>query len=84
MAAKRPSLIPVYDQHVEAALGPPSDQFWVAMQASMIEAHEAVSEVVVEADVDVTTLRAVDIVVWMHQYGWTNAGPQIDPPPSVS
>lgn len=81
IAAKRPNLIPVYDQHVQAALGPPRGQFWTAMSLAMREAHETVAAVVNEAGVDVTPLRAVDIVVWMHQHGWTWADESLEPPP---
>lgn len=81
MAAKRPSLIPVYDKHVHAALGWPPGKFWVAMRSSMIEAHEAVQTATVEAGVDVTALRTVDIVVWMHQHGWPWAEGHLQPPP---
>ena len=78
MAAKRPSLIPIYDQHVDAALGYPPGRFWAGMRMAMQDAHEAVAEVVAVAGVAVTPLRAVDIVVWMHQHG---AQDRLPPPP---
>lgn len=56
----------------------------MAMRASLLDAHELVSNVLVQADIAVAPLRAVDIVVWMHQYGWKNAWPQIEAPPSLS
>lgn len=74
MAAKRPQLVPIYDQHVNAALRPPRRRFWRAMRRSMEEGHGAVSEVLAASDVGVTPLRAVDIVVWMHQHGWRYSG----------
>ena len=83
MASKRPNLIPLYDQHVYAALGWPRGQFWEAMRTSMVDAHEAVVEVVAEAGVAVTAVRAVDIVVWMHQHGWVWAGGELNAPPTL-
>lgn len=83
MAAKRPSLIPVYDQHVHAALGWPTGQFWMTMRESMVEGHEAAAEAVKMAGAEVTALRAADIVVWMHQHGWTWAEGRLDVPPTV-
>lgn len=35
LAAKRPSLIPIWDSHVAAALGPPRGHFWLAMRDSL-------------------------------------------------
>jgi hypothetical protein len=83
MAAKRHNLIPVYDQHVHAALGWPTGRFWVTMRESMVEAHEAAAEAGREAEAGVAALRAVDIVVWMHQHGWTKAGDHLGPPPTL-
>ena len=83
LAAKRPGLIPIYDQHVRDALGWPKGHFWVAMQASMTEAHGAVTDAIADAKVNVTPLRAVDIVVWMHQHGWKSAASRLEPPPSI-
>lgn len=83
MAVKRPQLVPIYDQHVGAALGPPRRHFWLAMRRSMIDAHGAVESVVQSAGVAVTPLRAVDIVVWMHQHGWTDSAGTVPQPPAV-
>lgn len=83
LAAKRPNLLPVYDRHVQAALGWPRGQFWLAMQASMAQAHQAVAEAISEAEVVVAPLRAVDIVVWMHQHGWVWADGELDAPPTL-
>lgn len=82
LAAKRPRLIPVFDQHVHAALAPPPGEFWMAMRLSMEDAHQIVTAAVSEAGVGLTPLRAVDVVVWMHQHGWTSAGESLRPPPT--
>ena len=84
MAAKRPNLVPVYDEHVHAALGAPQGRFWLALRQSMLESHEAVARVLHEAGVNVTVLRAADIVVWMHQHGWINAQDALEPPPTLT
>lgn len=81
MAVKRPSLIPIYDKHVNAALGWPAGSGWVAMRSSMLDAHEHVLSTIGQAGVEVSALRAVDIVVWMHQHGWQYARGQLEPPP---
>ena len=73
LATKRPGLLPVYDQHVANALELPNDRFWLPMWQSMQEAREQVGEAVREAKVDVSLLRAADIVIWMHEHGWTFA-----------
>lgn len=82
LAAKRPRLIPVYDQHVHAALGPPHGEFWMAMRLSMKDAHQIVTEAVSEAGVALSPLRAVDVVVWMHQHGWPWGRESLRPPPT--
>lgn len=84
IAAKRPQLVPIYDQHVGRALSPPRGKFWVAMHRSMGDAHGAVESVIRSAGVDVTPLRGVDIVVWIHQYGWRFAGRALDEPPDAA
>ncbi len=70
VAAKRPSLIPIWDQHVHEALGPPSGRFWRAVRNSLRDCHHLVEKVVADVGVDLTVLRAVDVVVWMRQYGY--------------
>ncbi|MDP9389469.1 MAG: DUF6308 family protein [Actinomycetota bacterium] len=84
MAAKRPQLIPIYDQHVGAALRPPRRAFWLAMRRSIEDAHDLVEAAVKAAGVDVSPLRAVDIVVWMHQHGWRYSGGAVGEPPPVA
>lgn len=70
VAAKRPSLIPIWDQHVDEALGPPPHGFWLGVRNSLRECHHLVEEVIAYVGVELTVLRAVDIVVWMRQYGY--------------
>jgi hypothetical protein len=77
LAAKRPSLIPVYDQHVDEALdlGPNMWGFWqaVATHPQARDLLTAVADVTKRAAVPgrVPALRVIDVVVWMHQHGWT-------------
>jgi hypothetical protein len=70
LATKRPSLIPIWDSHVDAALGPPKGHFWLAMRDSLRSSTALVAEVAAEAEVDLPLLRIVDIVVWMRQHGY--------------
>jgi hypothetical protein len=70
LAAKRPSLIPIWDSHVAAALGPPKGHFWLAMRDSLRPSTALVADVAAEAEVDLPLLRIVDIVVWMRQHGY--------------
>lgn len=74
LAAKRPALIPIWDKHIARALGAPKGHFWLAMRDSLRSSAALVTEVAAEAQVDLTPLRVVDIVVWMRQHGY-----QFDP-----
>ena len=71
MAAKRPALIPVIDQHVERLLEAPKAGFWVPMRHAMVEDGHLVEAVLTAADIgpSVTPLRAADVVVWLHAHG---------------
>lgn len=76
LAVKRPDLLPIYDQHVAEALhfGESYWSFWqdVARSPSVKGLTDAVRLAMVEAGApdSVTTLRAIDVVVWMRQHGW--------------
>ena len=77
LAAKRPRLIPIFDQHVQAALHPESSQwaFWqaVARDDDAGRLLAVVREAMETAEIPsrVAPLRAIDVVVWMRQHGWT-------------
>lgn len=77
LAAKRPRLIPIYDQHVARALHPASSQwaFWqsVAHDPGAEHLQSLVQGAMKSAGVPhyVCTLRAIDVVVWMREHGWT-------------
>ncbi len=78
LAAKRPALLPVHDQHVANALefGPSDWGFWqqVASDPDASALTSAVQEVMAEASVpsNVSVLRGIDVVVWMVTHGWTS------------
>ena len=75
LAAKRPALFPVYDQHVAAALdiGASEWGFWqaVARHPDVKALTDAVERAQTSAGVSptVSTLRVIDVVVWMRQHG---------------
>jgi hypothetical protein len=82
LAAKRPELIPVWDQWVQEALGPPEGQFWTAMWnrfqdddfvTQLKTVREAALETATRQAVRVpappSLLRTLDIIVWMREYG---------------
>lgn len=68
LAAKRPRLIPIYDDFVSSELKPPPGRFWLSM-------HEQLSDPAVRATIDtvcssapehVSFLRRIDVAIWMH------------------
>ena len=83
LAAKRPSLIPIFDQYIAGALHPPPKKFWESMRREMQDAHLLVDAAVKDAGVDVTPLRAADIVLWMHEHGWRSAPKSVCEPPTL-
>jgi hypothetical protein len=75
LAAKRPHLIPIYDQHVQAALG--FDNQWPFMLA--VARSPKVTQLLIDVGnsrtaagvpAEVSVLRIIDIVIWMRQHGW--------------
>ena len=79
LAAKRPGLIPVYDQHVAAALGLGENYwaFWQEAARNTVSAGKgdplaSVEEArtLAEVPAHVSLLRIIDVVVWMRHHGW--------------
>jgi hypothetical protein len=79
LAAKRPGLVPVYDQYVAAALGF-GKNYWAFWQDVASEAtHVGGGDLPVLVDrarsdagvpEHVSALRIIDAVVWMRHHGW--------------
>jgi hypothetical protein len=71
LARKRPSLIPVYDEIVRCAFGRPK-KFWLALREGLLrEDGKLASELAdlqsrAQVPQEVTLLRVLDVVVWMH------------------
>ena len=70
LAAKRPHLVPIYDQRVSQALGPyPRHQYWACWRHALQDEakREAVRSVGVDAGLPATVslLRILDIIIWM-------------------
>lgn len=77
LAAKRPLLFPIYDQHVAKALQLSPDDYWQPWQRFMSSenGHKATKIVKQMADSldkpNLSPLRLIDIVIWMQQHGHT-------------
>ena len=75
LAAKRPLLFPIFDQHVARALKLTPDCYWEPWQKFMrskngIYAEEIVREMARDlGKSELSTLRLLDIVVWMYEHG---------------
>jgi len=76
LAAKRPNLIPVYDEHVRAALKIDKKAIWhfwqeVAEnpQSSLLRTEVENARVSAGVPATVSDLRIIDVVVWMRQHG---------------
>jgi hypothetical protein len=78
LAAKRPHLFPVHDQHVAAALlDDPDEDFWAAWQGRLRgsageELRRAAEGLIMglSAPPNLSVLRTLDIVVWMRVHGY--------------
>lgn len=89
LAAKRPHLIPVYDRVVKDYLGVPTDQFWVPLRRELETSEQRLVASTCAVDVrslqpdgiELSLLRAVDIILWMRGKGWQDAT-DLGPPPS--
>lgn len=82
-ARKRPALAPVYDRHIRDTVGGPqrwwaevADLFADAETLGLLAAHQAAAR---DAGGDVTLLRALDIALWMRQWGYQWARPAVRP-----
>lgn len=77
LAAKRPDLVPIWDQWVDDALGR-VDNFWLAIRYALMDTsfRAILAETRDEADLPSTPslLRILDIVVWMRHYGHGESG----------
>ena len=77
LAAKRPLLFPIYDQHVAKALQLSPERYWQPWQNFMqhkngISATKAVKQMAEDLNrPHLSPLRLLDIVVWMQQHGHT-------------
>jgi hypothetical protein len=67
MAAKRPRLIPVFDNKVKDLLRPPKGQFWVTLYDELKDEarRRAIQQVCSEAPPHVSLLRRIDVALWM-------------------
>jgi hypothetical protein len=68
MAAKRPRLIPVYDNKVKGVLKPPTGRFWVTMYDHLSDEsrRQKIAKVCSTAPAEVSLLRRIDVALWMH------------------
>jgi len=75
LAAKRPFLFPIYDQHVAKALQLSPQTYWLPWQTFMRSEDGRQATVIVMqlaesiGRPDLSPLRIFDIVVWMRQHG---------------
>lgn len=82
MARKRPRLLPVYDQVVKDVLGRPDGSgFWCALRDLLRDdatVRARLGEIRSEADIgeDISLLRVLDVVLWMHGDGTVEPGGQ--------
>jgi hypothetical protein len=83
LAAKRPGLIPIYDQHVAAYLGFSKEDYWNPWREFMQSAEgigcgKRVSELVANLGIhNISHLRLLDVVVWMKQHGHKQIDPEL-------
>jgi hypothetical protein len=85
LARKRPHLLPVYDGRVKAVLDAPNSVWaclWTWFQGS--RRAEAVAELRGNADgiEDISLLRCVDVILWMHATGRTTQQPSTNGAPT--
>ena len=68
MAAKRPRLIPVFDNEVKRVLKPPKERFWVTMYDHLSDESrcQKIAKVCSTAPAEVSLLRRIDVALWMH------------------
>jgi hypothetical protein len=77
LAAKRPHLVPIYDQHVAGALGAPNGTWWRCWRTALsddrtrdrIEEIRSLATAAQPLASSLSDLRVCDIVVWMAAHG---------------
>ena len=75
LAAKRPLFFPIFDQHVAKALKLSPHRYWVPWQTFMRredgkKAKQIAAKMATDLGrPDLSTLRILDIVIWMQQHG---------------
>jgi hypothetical protein len=83
LAAKRPCLIPIYDQHVAAFLGFSKEDYWNPWHEFMQspEGHwcgNQVSQLAAKLGIhNISHLRLLDVVIWMKQHGHKQIDPEL-------
>jgi len=79
LAAKRPHLLPIWDQYVVDGVQPKKNEYWVGWQEALsgesgAELRAVCEAIRQEADAPdcLSVLRILDIVIWMrvHGYDW--------------
>lgn len=72
LATKRPELIPVWDQWIDAALGR-VDNFWLTMRDVFADAELRADLAAIRDEAKLpcmpSLLRTLDVIVWMRRYG---------------
>ncbi|MEV4058411.1 DUF6308 family protein [Amycolatopsis sp. NPDC049688] len=86
LARKRPHLLPVYDSQVKAVLGAPSSVWaclWTWFHSDSRRA-DAVADLRNEAGgiADISLLRCLDVILWMHATGRTTQTPSTNGAPT--
>ena len=82
LAAKRPSLIPIYDQHVAAYLGFSKEDYWNPWREFMQsdegrKCANRVSDFAIRLGIHgISQLRLLDVVIWMKQHGHKQIKPE--------
>jgi len=72
LAAKRPDLVPIFDDFVDARLQPPPGQFWKAMRNELLTPEQRLEIAIAVVPIgsmqpdglELSFLREIDIAVW--------------------
>jgi hypothetical protein len=75
LAGRRPDLVPIYDSRIGAALGVGSHRWWSSLRAALV-AGSALPTIrdLAESFPAVSTLRIIDVVIWMRTGGYASLG----------
>jgi hypothetical protein len=67
MAAKRPRMIPIFDERVDQILAPRDELFWVSMYDELKddERRDVIERVCQNAPPYISLLRRIDVALWM-------------------